>query len=110
MEIGLLHYIIVSIVIMSVGVFGALARRSLIAILVSVQLIFIAASINIAAASAYLFNTHSCGTAWVVMLLVLSCVETAVGLVIAIALFQHRRIFYADAVLTGLNPGSGSGV
>lgn len=96
MEITVMHYHMVSIVLFSIGIFGVLAQRHLISILMSIMMMFIAASINFAAVNAYGNIPEVYGQAWVIMVLGVMGAEMIVGLFLILALFRSRNIIFAD--------------
>ena len=91
---------IVAAALFAVGVFGVLARRNLIIILMSVELMLNGANLSIVGFSRELASTAGAGDAGQVMVLMAMAVaaaEVAIGLSILIAIFRHIRTVDVDA-------------
>lgn len=87
----------------AIGLFGALSRRNIIGILMGVELMLIAASVNLVAFWRYLEPANTNGVIFAIVVSIVAAIEIAVGLALAIALV--RRSKQADVVETseGLN-------
>jgi len=81
-------YVILSAILFTIGVVGVLIRRNLIILLLSIELMFNAASINFVAFSHYFQDVA--GQVFVVFILTIAAAEVAVGLAIVIALYRGR--------------------
>lgn len=90
MSPGLMHYLVVSALLFGVGLLGVLARRSLLLIFMSVELMLNAA--NLAAAAFARFHGDVQGQVLVVFVITVAAAEVAVGLALLVALFRKRRI------------------
>lgn len=87
--IGLYHYIVLSAILFCVGVFGILnARMSIISILMSVELMLLAANINFVTFGAYLNNIN--GQIFTLFVLGVSAAEIAIGLAILVMYFRQN--------------------
>ena len=90
MAIGLNHYLILATILFTIGVFGIfLNRKNVIIILMSIELILLAANINLIAFSAFLGNLT--GQVFAFFVLTVAAAETAIGLAILVAYFRNRR-------------------
>ncbi len=81
-------YVILSSILFTIGAVGVLIRRNLIILLLSIELMFNAASINFVAFSHYFQDVA--GQVFVVFVLTIAAAEVAVGLAIVIALYRSR--------------------
>ena len=81
-------YIILSVMLFTMGMVGVLIRRNLITILLSIELMFNAANINFIAFSHYFQDVA--GQVFVFFVLTIAAAEVAIGLAIMIALFRKR--------------------
>jgi NADH-quinone oxidoreductase subunit K len=89
MEIGLAHYLTVSAVVFSLGVFGIfLNRKNVIIILMSIELILLAVNINLVAFSAFLGDLV--GQVFAMIILTVAAAEAAIGLAILVVYFRNR--------------------
>ncbi|MDD3078333.1 MAG: NADH-quinone oxidoreductase subunit NuoK [Paludibacter sp.] len=82
-------YIIVSLIMFFAGVYGFLSRRSLLMILISIELILNAADINFAAFNRYLYPGHMEGFFFTIFTIAISACETAVAIAIVINIYRN---------------------
>lgn len=97
------HYLVFSLLLFGIGLYGVIARRNAIAMLLSIELMLNAAAINFAAFARSGFGTHlplaqGEGQIYVVYIVTVAVAEAAVGLAIIVALFRIRRTSNADEV------------
>ena len=83
-----------SCALLSLGIFGLLTRRHAIAILLSIELILNAASLNFIFFGQRLGQVQ--GQAAALFVIALAACEAAVGLAIVLALFRTARTVMAD--------------
>jgi len=89
MEIGLAHYLILSAILLTLGVFGIfLNRKNVIVILMSIELILLSVNINLVAFSAYL--NDMVGQVFTLFILTVAAGEAAIGLAILVVYFRNR--------------------
>ena len=91
MAIGLDHYLILSAILFSIGLYGALAKRNAIAILMSIEIMLVAVSIAMVAFSRYIVPLLLTGQVFVIFIMVAAAAETAVGLAIIMAIYRSRE-------------------
>jgi NADH-quinone oxidoreductase subunit K len=87
--IPLSSYVILSAVIFFIGVIGVVARRSIIVILLSIELMLNAVNINFVAFAHYLESIT--GQVFVFFTLTVAAAEVAVGLALLIAIYRNRH-------------------
>ena len=89
MIVGLGHYLTVAAILFTLGIFGIfLNRKNIIIILMSVELILLAANINLVAFSAFLGDIV--GQVYALIVLTVAAAEAAIGLAILVAYFRNR--------------------
>lgn len=84
-------YLMVSAALFCIGVFGVLARRNGVAVLMSVELMLNAALLNIVAFWRYNAPTEVNGLAFAAFIFVVAAAEAAVGLAIIISVYRNRH-------------------
>lgn len=94
MTVTLNHYLLLSIVLFSIGVMGVLLRRNIIIVLMSLELMFNSANLSLAAFSYYLQSIN--GMIFVVFSITIAAAEVAVGLAILVAVYRFRKTVYID--------------
>jgi len=89
-------YLLLAGALFSIGVFGFLARRNAIAILMSIELMLNAVNLAIVTFGAFVpaLTTHASVIALMVM--AVAAGEATVGLAIVIAIFRNRRTPLVD--------------
>jgi NAD(P)H-quinone oxidoreductase subunit 4L len=88
--IGLQHYLILSAVLFSIGLYGAFAKRNAIAILLCIEIMLNAVNIAMAGFSRYVTPVALTGQVFVLFIMVVAAAEAAVGLAIIMALYRKR--------------------
>ena len=90
MEIGLSHYLTVSAILFTIGVFGIfLNRKNVIIILMSIELILLSVNLNMVAFSAFLNDLV--GQVFALFILTVAAAEVSVGLALIVALYRKRQ-------------------
>lgn len=96
--IPLWMYLLVAAAIFCIGVYGVLARRNAVAILISIELMLSAVNINLLAFWRYVQPTNMAGQAFVAFVFVVAAAEAAIGLAIIIAIYRSRRSVIVEDV------------
>ena len=97
MSIGLSHYLTLSAMLLTIGVFGVfLNRKNVITILMAIELILMAVGLNFVAFSA--FRADLTGQIFALFILTVAAAEVAIGLAILLAFFRQRRTIAVDAI------------
>jgi NADH:ubiquinone oxidoreductase subunit K len=99
-SIGLEHYLILSAVLFSIGLYGALAKRNIIIILMCIELMLNAVNIAMVAFSRFVTPLLLTGQIFAIFVIVVAAAEAAVGLAIVIALYRNRETI--DSIKTDL--------
>jgi NADH-quinone oxidoreductase subunit K len=89
-------YLIVAAILFAMGLYGVIARRNAVAILMSVELMLNAVNINLVAFWRYLTPDRPVGLAWALFVLALAAAEAAVGLALVISVYRERDSVIAD--------------
>lgn len=92
-------YLILSALLFSVGLAGALTRRNAILVLVGIELMLNAANLNFIAFWRYNPNAESItGIMFVIFSIAIAAAEAAVGLALIIAVYRHYKTINVDKV------------
>ena len=87
--VGLEHYLTVAAILFTLGVVGIfLNRKNIIVILMSIELILLAANINLVAFST--FSGDLVGQIFALFVLTVAAAEAAIGLAILVVFFRNR--------------------
>ncbi|MDJ1430756.1 NADH-quinone oxidoreductase subunit NuoK [Halostagnicola sp. A-GB9-2] len=87
--IGIEHYIVLSMALFCIGLFGVLTRRNALMFLMSVELMLNAANINLVAFAFYHGNIT--GQIFALFTIALAAAEVAIGLGIILVLYRNFR-------------------
>ena len=91
MSIGLEHYLILGGILFAIGLYGALAKRNAIIILMSIELMLNAVNIELVAFSRFVTPVLLTGQVFAIFIMVVAAAEAAVGLAIIMAVFRNRE-------------------
>lgn len=96
-HIGILHYLIVSSLLFTIGICGIfLNRKNIITILMSIELILLAVNINFVAFSVKLGDLT--GQVFAMFVLTVAAAEAAIGLAILVIYFRNRGTIAVEDV------------
>jgi NADH-quinone oxidoreductase subunit K len=97
LPVGLSHYLVVAAVLLVIGVFGIfLNRKNVIIILMSIELILLAANLNLVAFAGALQDMV--GQVFVMFTLTVAAAEAAIGLAIVVIYFRNRGSIQVEDV------------
>ncbi len=83
------HYLILGAALFAIGMYGMIARRNLLVILMSVELMLNAVNLTLVAYARHAGNLD--GQIFFLIVMAVAAAEVAVGLSIVIALFRAKR-------------------
>ena len=90
MGIGITHYLTVSAILFTIGIFGIfLNRKNVIIMLMSIELILLSVTINLVVFSVFLNDLV--GQVFAMLILTVAAAEAAIGLAILVVYFRNRR-------------------
>jgi NADH-quinone oxidoreductase subunit K len=93
-EITTTHFLVLSFLLFAIGVFGVVARKNMITVLMSIELVLNSVNINLIAFS-YQYSDLT-GQIFSIFTITVAAGEAAVGLGILIALFRLRETTILD--------------
>jgi NADH:ubiquinone oxidoreductase subunit K len=96
--IPLWMFLVVAAALFCIGVFGVLARRNAVAILMGIELMLNAVNINLVAFWRYETPETMMGQAFAIFVFVVAVAEAAVGLALIVAVYRSRRSVTAEDV------------
>ena len=98
MTVGLNSYLILSAILFSIGLYGALAKHNAIVILMSIEIMLSAVNIALVAFSRYIVPTALTGQVFALFAMAVAAAETAVGLAIIIAIYRNKETIDANKI------------
>ena len=97
MTIGLEHYLIVSGVLFTLGIFGIVTRKNAIMVLMGLELVLNSANINFVAFSRY-GGLNIEGHVAAIFVIILAAAEAAVALAIVLNIYQNYKHINVDEI------------
>lgn len=89
-------FILLSLILFTAGLYAVIARRNLIAILIGVELMLNAVSLNFMAFNRFLAPDPAVGQIVVLFIIGLAAAEAAIALSIILAVYRQRKQIDAD--------------
>jgi NADH:ubiquinone oxidoreductase subunit K len=99
-DIPLEHFLVVSMILFSIGVYGVLARRNAVLILMSVELMLNAVSINMVAFAVYTAPSLFVGIIFAIFVITIAAAEVGLALAVVLRVFRNRGTSNVDEVDT----------
>ena len=97
-DVPLEHYLVLSGMLFSIGVYGVLARRNAILILMSVELMLNAVSINFVAFAVYTAPSLFTGIIFAIFIIAIAAAEVGLALAIVLRVFKNRGTANVDEI------------
>jgi len=93
-DLELYHYLALGAILFCIGLVGFLARRNLILMFLSTEIMFQGVAVNLVAFSRYHMNPQ--GQAFVIFLLTIAAAEASLALGLVVLLFRRRATLNSD--------------
>ncbi len=97
-SVGLHQYLVVSVLLFSLGLIGVIIRRNVLVIYMSLELMLNAANLALVAFSR--FNENLDGQVMVFFVITVAASEVAVGLALIVALYRRRQTTHVEDLTT----------
>ena len=94
MNVGLEHYLVVSMLLFALGLMGVIVRRNLLVIYMGLELMLNAANLALVAFSR--FNNTLDGQVFVFFIITVAAAEVSVGLALIVALYRKRQTAHIE--------------
>ena len=82
----------------SIGVYGVLARRNAVLVLMSIELMLNAVNINLVAFGSWFSDTVGLGQIFALFVIAIAAAEVGIGLAIVLLIFRNRETINIDEV------------
>ena len=99
MNVGLEHYLVVSVLLFCLGLVGVIVRRNLLVIYMSLELMLNAANLALVAFSRYSPDSLD-GQVFVFFIITVAAAEVSVGLALIVALYRKRQTAHVEDLAT----------
>ena len=88
------NFLLLAAVLFSIGVFGVIARRNAVMVLMSIELILNSVNLNLIAFA--LMNNNIEGQVFALFVIAIAAAEVGVGLAMVLMIFRNRRSIALD--------------
>ena len=99
MHVTLTHYLVLSAILFSFGIFAVITRRNAILVLMGIELILNSANINFIAFARY-GGMRLDGQAVAIFVIILAAAEAAIALAIVLNIYQRFHTVNVDEIST----------
>lgn len=93
---ALYWWLLLAILLFCIGAFGVLARRNVILVVMSLEIMLNAVNIALVAIANFRGGAAGAGTLFALFIIVLAAAEVTIGLAIIIANYRNRRTVQTD--------------
>ena len=91
-------YLVVAAFLLAAGIYGLIRRRTFIGMLISGELIFSAAALNVMAFNRFLSSAPAAGQIFVLFIMGLAAADVAIALSIIIAVYRNYRSIHSKEI------------
>lgn len=96
MTVGPVAFMVLAAVLFCIGLFGALSKKSAVAVLMCIELMTNAVNLNLIAVSRFVTPDSLAGQFTAAFIMVVAAAEIGLGLALVLALYQARRTVELD--------------
>jgi NADH:ubiquinone oxidoreductase subunit K len=96
MTVGPSAFMMLSALLFSIGVFGALSKKSAVMVLMSLEIMTNAVNLNLVAVSRFATPASMAGQFAAAFIMVVAAAEIGLGLALVLALYRSRRTIELD--------------
>lgn len=92
------HFLFLSAILFSIGVFGVLTRKNAIGILMSIELILNAANINLVTFNKFQRTPDGLGQIFALFVIAIAAVSAVIGLVLVISIYRNAKTILVNKI------------
>ena len=90
------QFLVLGALLFSIGIYGVLVRRNAVLVLLSIELMLAAVSINLVAFGAHLQDVLLAGQVFALFVITIAAAEVGIGLAIVVLIFRNRASANVD--------------
>jgi NADH-quinone oxidoreductase subunit K len=90
------QFLVLAALLFSIGIYGVLARRNAVLVLLSVELMLTAVNINLVAFGSYIQDQLVAGQVFALFVIAVAAAEVGIGLAIVVLIFRNRSSANVD--------------
>ncbi len=88
---GFLHWLVLSTLLFSIGIYGVLSRKSALGVLIAIELMLNSAAINFIVFNRFVSPAALDGALMVIFIIAVAAAEAVVAMAIFVAIFRSRK-------------------
>ena len=96
--VPLQYYVVLSAILFTIGIYGVLARRNAILVLLSIEIMFNVVNINFVAFSRFITPETIVGQVYTIFAIASTAAEIGIGLAIILLIYRGRETVNVDEV------------
>jgi NADH-quinone oxidoreductase subunit K len=89
-------WLVLAVLLFCIGAYGVLARRNVIVVVMSLEIMLSAVNIALVAIASFRTGVPGGGTVFALFIMAVAAAEVTVGMAIVIANYRHRRTVQID--------------
>jgi NADH:ubiquinone oxidoreductase subunit K len=94
--ISLRHYLVLALALFCIGLYGAIAKKNAISVLMGIELMLNSVNINLVAFNRFIAPDKLTGHVFAIFIIVVAAAEVAVALAIIISIYRHKKTSTVD--------------
>jgi len=91
MQVGLVAFAGLAAILFSLGLYGAVSKRSAVMVLMSLEIMAVAVNLNMVALSRFITPERMTGQFFAIFTMVVSAAEIGLGLALVLAIYRQSR-------------------
>jgi NADH-quinone oxidoreductase subunit K len=88
---GFLHWLVLSTLLFSIGIYGVLSRKSALGVLIAIELMLNSTAINFIVFNRFISPAALDGALMVIFIIAVAAAEAVVAMAIFVAIFRSRK-------------------
>jgi len=88
---GFMHWLVLSTILFSIGIYGVLCRKSALGVLIAIELMLNSAAINFIVFNRFISPATLDGALMVIFIIAVAAAEAVVAMAIFVAIFRSRK-------------------
>lgn len=94
----MMKYLILSVILFCIGLYGVLTRRNAIGILMSIEIIFNSVNLNLVTFGRFFSNNAILGQIFAIFVITIAAAEAALALAIVLSIYRSRNTVNIDEI------------
>ena len=88
---GFMHWLVLSTILFSIGLYGVLSRKSAVGVLIAIELMLNSAAINFIIFNRYIMPEKLDGALMVIFIIAVAAAEAVVAMAIFVSIFRTKK-------------------